>query len=149
MLSAITAPPADIPDFERARATSFVQDRIAGIILASFFTVYRELGHGFADQVYRRALVLELQLRGMRLEQAPSIAVFYKGSKVGQYTADLVVEGRIVVQVRSGAAPVEWSAGQLTRHLRRNGCASALLLLFGPTPVFQHLSADDGPPDGG
>lgn len=149
MLSAITAPPADIPDFDRARATSFVQDRTTGIILASFFTVYRELGHGLADQVYRRALVLELQLRGLRLEQALSIAVFYKGSKVGQYTADLVVEGRIVVQVRSGAAPVEWSAGQLARHLRRNGCAAALLLLFGQTPVFQYLNADDAPLDDG
>ena len=143
MLSAIAAPAPSGPDPERARATSFVQDRITGIILASFFTVHRELGPGFADQVYRRALALELQQRGLRLEQDLFIGVFYKGAKVGQYTADIVVEGRVVVQVRSAVTPAEWTAGQFTRHLRQSGCASALLLIFGETPVFQHRTTSE------
>ncbi len=143
MLSAIAAPALSSPDPERARATSFVQDRITGIILASFFTVHRELGPGFADQVYRRALALELQQRGLRLEQDLFIGVFYKGAKVGQYTADFVVEGRVVVQVRSAVTPAEWGAGQFTRHLRQSGCASALLLIFGETPVFQHRATSE------
>ena len=143
MLSAIAAPAVTSPDHERARATSFVQDRITGIILASFFTVHRELGPGLADQVYRRALSLELQQRGLRFEQDLFIGVFYKGTKVGHYAADIVVEGRVVVQVRSAAASAEWSAGQFTRHLRQSGCAAALLLIFGETPAFQHRATSD------
>lgn len=147
MLSSIAAPPAQAPDFERARATTFVQDRITGIILASFFTVHRELGPGFADQVYKRALVLELQQRGLRLEQELFIGVFYKGAKVGQYTADLMVEGRVIVQIRTGAVPAEWEGGQLVRQLRRTACPAAMLLIFGVTPVFRHLTSDECPPE--
>lgn len=144
MLTAIAAPPADAHDPARSRSSTFVQDRITGIIVAAFFTVHRELGPGFANQVYRRALVIELQQRGLRLEQDLFLGVFYKGAKVGQYNADLVVEGRVIVQVRGESTPAEWNGTQLARQLPRSGCFAALLLLFGTTPVFRHLTATDG-----
>lgn len=144
MLTTLPAPPADSRELERTRSRTFVQDRITGIVVAAFFTVHRELGAGFANQVYRRALVIELQQRGLRLEQDLCIGVFYKGAKVGQYNADLVVENRVIVQVRGESTPAEWNGNQLARHLPRSGCSAALLLLFGPTPVFRHLTAIDG-----
>lgn len=144
MLTAIAAPPATPHELERSRSRTFVQDRITGIIVAAFFTVHRELGSGFANQVYRRALAIELQQRGLRLEQDLCIGVFYKGAKVGQYNADLVVESRVIVQVRGESTPAEWNGNQLARQLPRTGCSAALLLMFGPTPVFRHLTAVDG-----
>lgn len=144
MLTAIAAPPPDGHDLERSRSRTFVQDRLTGIIVAAFFTVHRELGPGFANQVYRRAVAIELQQRGLRLEQDLFIGVFYKGAKVGQYNADLVVEGRVIVQIRGESTPAEWNGTQLARQLPRSGCSTALLLLFGATPVFRHLTAIDG-----
>jgi GxxExxY protein len=144
VLTAIAAPVADHPALDETRAAIFIRDRLVGVALAAFFTVHRELGTGFADVVYRRALALELQQRGIQCEQAAAIGVFYKGAKVGQYTVDLIVEGRIVVQVR-GDAPGDWDATRLPHLLRRSGCSAALLLIFGSSPVFRHVAAAEAP----
>lgn len=140
MLSASSAPPGDSNIIDKVRATTFVRDRIAGLILASFYAVHRELGAGLPDLVYNRALALELSQRGLKVERDLAVGVFYKGTRVGQYCVDLAVESRVAVQVRANDARIDWEAEQLARQLRRSNCSAAMLLVFGPTPVFRMVA---------
>ncbi len=143
MLSASSAPPGDSGVLDKVRATTFVRDRIAGLILASFYAVHRELGAGLPDLVYNRALALELTQRGLKVERDLAVGVFYKGTRVGQYCVDLAVEGRVAVQVRANDARIDWEAEQLARQLRRSNCSAAMLLVFGPSPVFRMVAISD------
>ena len=95
MLSPLAAPllatPGGMPG---VRIPRVLQDRVTGIIIASFFAVHRELGHGFLEAVYQRALALEFAQRGLRFDQEAALGVFYKGTKVGHHRAPFVVESR-------------------------------------------------------
>lgn len=137
---------------ERAPATRLVHEQTTGRILSAFFAVHRELGHGFADAVYLRALVLELAARGVQAEQDVPLGVFYKGRKIGTYAADLLVEGKVVVSVRTG---MELGEGDRLRLLNCMRCSQAevgMLLHFGPKPDFRRflgrVVVEQGAPDG-
>lgn len=58
------------------------------------FEVYKELGHGFLEKVYEKALLIELRAQGLNAQAQVPIQVLYKGESVGEYFADLVVDGR-------------------------------------------------------
>lgn len=124
---------------ERAPATRLVHEQTTGRILSAFFAVHRELGHGFADAVYLRALILELASRGVQAEQDVPLGVFYKGRKIGTYAADLLVEGKVVLSIRTG---MELGEGDRLRLLNCMRCSQAevgMLLHFGPKPDFRRF----------
>lgn len=134
---AMPAVPADaLPD---ARIPRILQDRVVGVVVAAFFAVHRELGHGFADAIYQRALALELASRGLHLEQDPAIAVYYKGTRVGQQRVPFIVEGRVLVDLRATARLDPAEERQLGHALRASACEAGLLLHFGVAATFRHV----------
>ncbi|MGQ0649976.1 MAG: GxxExxY protein [Gemmatimonadaceae bacterium] len=143
MLSPLVTPPnADSERLLRARIPRVLQDRTVGMIVASFFAVHRELGHGFVDSVYQRALALEFGNRSLVFEQEAAISVFYKGVKVGHYRTPFIVEGRVVVEIRSGSRLDPLDERQLINCVKASGCEAGVLLNFGPAAVFRHAERD-------
>lgn len=124
---------------ERVPTTRLVHEQTTGRILAAFFAVHRELGHGFADAVYLRALILELASRGVQAEQDVPLGVFYKGRKIGTYAADLLVEGKVVLSVRTGPELQEGDRLRLLNAMRCSQAEVGMLLHFGPKPDFRRF----------
>jgi GxxExxY protein len=108
-------------------------------ILGAFFQVYNALGPGFLERVYENALTLELRERGLRVEQQPPVSVSYKGVCVGQYFADLVVEGLVIVELKAAEALCDAHAAQLVNYLRATQLEVGLLLNFGRTATFRRV----------
>jgi GxxExxY protein len=124
---------------ERAAPSRLVHEQTTGRILSAFFAVHRELGHGFAEGVYLRALILELASRGVQAEQEIPLGVFYKGRKIGSYAADLLVDGKVVVSVRAGADVHDGDRLQLLNCMRCSQAEVGMLLHFGPKPEFRRF----------
>lgn len=135
-----TATPAALP---AARIPRVLQDRVIGIIIASFFAVHRELGHGFLEAVYQRALALEFAQRGLRFDQEAAMGVFYKGTKVGHHRAPFVVESRVVVEIRSAPRMDPMDERQLANSVRASACDAGVLLHFGHAALFRHVERED------
>lgn len=116
-----------------------VHEATTGRLLAAFFSVHRELGYGFADAVYLRALQVELAFRGIDVQGDVPMGVFYKGRKVGTYAADLLVEGKVVASVRAGLELTDADRTQLLNCMRCSSADVGMLLHFGPRPEFRRF----------
>jgi GxxExxY protein len=114
-------------------------DALVDATLAAFFEVYNTLGHGFLEIVYARALECELRTRGVDVAREVSIEARYKGITVGQYRADLVVGGALVVEVKATASSGVADRAQLRNYLRASGTSDGILLHFGDEPRFWRL----------
>ena len=114
-----------------------VERELTGAIIGAFFEVYNWLeGGGYLESVYRGALVVELQALGHQCVREGLIEVLYKGVRVGNYRYDLVVDGKVLVEVKSGDALAPNAKRQLLNYLRGTGLEVGLLLHFGPEPRF-------------
>ena len=105
---------------------SDVTERVLGAALE----VSNTLGAGFLEKVYERALMRELVLRGVRASSQASLSVFYKGERVGDYFADIVVEERVVVELKCVEALGAAHTAQCLNYLRASGKRVCLLLNF-------------------
>jgi GxxExxY protein len=74
---------------------------LTGQIISSFYQVYNKLGYGFLEKVYENALQIELQNQGFTCAAQFPIEVAYEGSIVGGYFADVVVEKKIILELKS------------------------------------------------
>lgn len=106
-------------------------------ILRAFFKVYNTLGYGFLEKVYENALFLELTDMGFLVEKQKSISVFYGESKVGEYFADLIVDDRIIIELKAAEALCEEHEFQLINYLKATDKEVGLLLNFGKKPEFK------------
>jgi GxxExxY protein len=100
-------------------------------IIGAGFEVYNALGHGFVEAVYKKAFVCELRRRGLEVGQEVPFQIDYKGDNVGTYFADLVVEKRVIVELKAveGLLPVH--ARQVLNYLRASSLDVGLLFNFG------------------
>jgi len=104
-------------------------------ILAAAFKVQNSLGCGFLEKVYENALVVELSRSGLRLEQQKNLQVKYEGVVVGEYQADLVVNGRVIVECKAVSQLDPVHEAQLLNYLKATGTRVGLLLNFGRPKV--------------
>lgn len=102
-------------------------------IIGCAFTVHNTLKAGFAEKVYENALSIELRKSGIRVEQQVPISVRYDGQVVGEYVADLLVEDRIIVEVKAVQALLPAHEAQLVNYLAATGHDVGLLINFGPS----------------
>ena len=108
-------------------------------IIGAFFELYNELGYGFAESVYQRALPVVLAGRGLRSEREVPLTVRFRGVEVGDYRADLVVEGKIIVESKVAERIMAAHEMQLLNYLRATGITVGLVLNFGPRATFRRL----------
>ena len=99
-------------------------------VLGAVFEVSNTLGAGLLEKVYQRALLAELSLRGIRATAEASFAVTYKGHRVGEYFADLLVEGVLVVELKCAERLAHEPTAQCLNYLRASGLTLCLLVNF-------------------
>jgi GxxExxY protein len=101
-------------------------------IIGSFYDVYNNLGYGFLEKVYENALFLELCKKGLQVEQQKPIQVFYHQHVIGEYFADLVVDSKVIVEIKAVRTLVQQHEAQLLNYLKASTYEVGLLLNFGP-----------------
>jgi GxxExxY protein len=99
-------------------------------VLSAIFEVSNTLGSGFLEKVYQRALLAELRMRGIRASAEVSFSVVYKGQRVGEYFADLVVEDVLVVELKCVERLSNEHMAQCLNYLRASGRTLCLLVNF-------------------
>ena len=100
-------------------------------IIGAAYEVYNILGYGFLEKVYENALVLELRGYGLDVKQQHPITVVYKGEVIGEYFTDLIVEDRVIVEVKSVSALDPAHEVQLVHYLKATKLEVGLLINFG------------------
>jgi GxxExxY protein len=125
--------------FGGTSTTELLHGDITGEIIAAFYAVYNELGFGFTESVYVRALAIELFQRRMNVSREVPVTVYYKGVTVGTYRADLLVADTVVVEAKAGDYTVESDRLQLLNYLRASGKEVGLLLHFGPKATLKRV----------
>jgi len=105
-------------------------NRLSGQVIGAAHAVSTGLGCGFLEKVYENAMMVELERRGLRAEQQCAIAVHYAGRIVGEYLADIVVEKRLIVEMKAvnGIDPIH--EAQCLNYLKASGLNLCLLMNF-------------------
>ncbi len=93
--------------------------------------VHRTLGPGFLEAVYEHAMVHELELRQIPFERQAALRVRYKGVEVGEYRADIIVDRKIVLEIKASTVLTRAHEAQAHHYLAATGLRLALLLNFG------------------
>jgi GxxExxY protein len=103
-------------------------------IIKSFYHVYNTLGYGFLEKVYENSMRIALRKAGLEVAQQLPIAVRFEDEVVGEYFADLVVGGVILVELKTAQAIATEHEAQLINYLKATGYQIGLVLNFGPKP---------------
>jgi len=112
-------------------------------IIGVFYDVYNELGHGFLESTYAEALIVALQESGLGTAREVPVPVWFRGKKVGQYYADLIVEGVVLLELKAARTLESAHEAQLLHYLRATDVEVGLLLNFGLRPQFRRLLFDN------
>ena len=105
-------------------------DRLVEDVIGAAYEVSNTLGSGFLEKVYERALMRELILRNRCVETQARYSVMYKGAPVGDYYPDLIVEGRLVVELKCAEQLSNEHMAQCINYLKASGLHIALLINF-------------------
>ena len=107
------------------------EDEIATVVVDSSFQIHIRLGPGLLESVYHNVLLYELRKRGLAVESEAPIAVVYDGVKFGEgYKADLIVEDKVIVEIKSVEAVIPVHKKQLLTYLRLADKRLGLLINF-------------------
>ena len=112
---------------ERYGEINSVTEKVIGCV----YRVSNTLGAGFLEKVYENALAIELEQSGLRVEQQLPVRVLYKGHVVGDFAADLLVEDRVIVELKAARTLDEVHAAQCVNYLRALNLKVCLLVNFG------------------
>ena len=112
-------------------------------IIGAFYAVYAALGYGFLENVYVKALMIELNRRGMKADDEFPINVYYLGQQIGNYYADLIVNDLVILEIKAVKNLVDEHEAQLLNYLKATPYEVGLLLNFGPKPETKRRSFDN------
>jgi GxxExxY protein len=114
-------------------------DPLTEKIIGVFYEVYNELGFGFLESVYREAMRMALGQAGLPVEAEVPVPVSFRGEVVGVFRADLVVDGRIVVELKTAESISKVHEAQVLHYLRASAMEVGLVMNFGPSARFRRV----------
>lgn len=115
-----------------------LHQEITDTILKSFYKVYNVLGYGFLEKVYENALKIEIQNNKLLCTQQSPIKVYYEQNEVGTYFADLLVEDKIIIELKAGEGGIILEHElQLVNYLKATDYEVSLILFFGEKPTMK------------
>lgn len=123
-------------NLENQSAGHLVLGDVSGRVIAAAVEVHKRLGPGFVESVYENALKLELSKRGIAFEAQKKISVLYDGEIVGTHVLDILVEQRLILELKAVKTFEDVHLAQLRSYLRATGCKVGLLLNFN-VPALQ------------
>ncbi len=104
-------------------------------IMEAVFEVHNQLSPGFGEEIYQNALVSELEIRGVPFETQKNVTVSYKGKLMGTYRLDLVIDGKIIIELKEVASLSDLFKQQVTSYLKATGFRLGILINFGSRRV--------------
>lgn len=118
---------------------SLLHKSITDAILKVYYDVYNELGYGFLEKVYQNAMYFELKSQGYKVEAQKQIKVYFKKQLVGEYYADLLVEDKVIIELKATELIMNVHVAQIMNYLKATPIEVGLLLNFGEEPEFKRL----------
>lgn len=118
------------------RIVGLAEEAITRAIIGAFFEVYNTLGYGFLESVYVEAMARELRRLGHRVDREVIVHIWYKGEVIARQRVDMIVDGKVIVEVKAGLALHSTAPRQLFNYLRATDKEVGLLLHFGPEPKY-------------
>jgi GxxExxY protein len=129
------------PKGETAMGHQF--DDLSGCVIEAAIAVHRNLGPGFLESIYESAMKTALRHRGLPYEAQKEVTVFFEGEEAGVHRLDLVVEGKIVVELKAIKALEDIHFAQVKSYLKATGIHIGLLLNFNaPTLIIKRVVLD-------
>ncbi|HEY7896057.1 MAG TPA: GxxExxY protein [Gemmatimonadaceae bacterium] len=116
-----------------------LEERLTASVITAFFEVYNTLGHGFLEHIFKSALERELRARGHRVAREVGVTVFYKGEEIAEQRLDMLVDERLVVEVKARQDRAVLGREQLFNYLRATNLEIGLLLNFGSKPFVKRV----------
>jgi GxxExxY protein len=116
---------------------SYLYGDLTDRIIKCFYEVYNILGYGFLEKVYESAMVNELKQNGLYTVRQKRIDVYYKNKSVGEYYADILVENKIILELKAAESICEEHEFQLIYYLKATDIELGLLLNFGKKPEIK------------
>lgn len=117
----------------------FLHHDLTKVIIGTFFEVYNELGYGFIESVYENSLCIALRDKGLKVHQQIAIPVWFRGKKVGDFDADVLIDQLILLELKTARAIEPAHIAQLLNYLKATEIEVGLLLNFGPRPEFKRV----------
>jgi len=114
-----------------------IEEELTGKVIELFYKVYNILGYGFLEKIYHNAMIIELQKAGLKVETKKQIKVYYNGQVVGEFEADLIVEEKVIIELKAKETSNQAHEAQLINYLRATEIEIGLLLNFGKEPQFK------------
>jgi len=112
-------------------------------IIKFFYRVYNTLGYGFLEKVYENAMMIEFRAEDVPAISQYPIDVIYQGEIVGEYYADILVDDKVVVEIKATRALATEHKAQILNYLRATDIEVGLLLNFGPKPEIKRKVFDN------
>jgi len=120
-----------------------VEEDITDKVIKVFYYVYNELGYGFLEKVYERAMCVAFRNSGIKFVSQFPVKVIFEGEIVGDYIADFLVEDKIVVEIKASRELCEADEFQLINYLKCTDKEVGLLLNFGKGPQIKRKVFDN------
>jgi GxxExxY protein len=114
-------------------------DPLTERIIGVFYEVYNELGFGFLESVYREAMRIALEQAGLGVEAEVPVPVSFRGRLVGVFRADLVVDGRVVLELKTAETISKAHEAQLLHYLWASAMEIGLVMNFGLDAKFRRI----------
>ena len=112
-------------------------------IIKIFYKVYNNLGYGFLEKVYENAMMIEFKRIGIPVVSQSAIKVVYESEVIGEYFADILVDNKVIVEIKALKSLAVENEAQLLNYLKATDIEVGLLLNFGPKPDFKRKVFDN------
>ena len=114
----------------------FPHQELTKSIIGIYYNVYNELGFGFLEKVYHKALLIELRQNGYKIDSEKKVNVYYKNEVVGEYIPDVIINEAVIVELKCVEYLTDIHENQLLNYLKATDCEVGLILNFGKDPQF-------------
>jgi GxxExxY protein len=106
-------------------------------IIRCLYNVYDELGTGFLESIYEKSLMIELIEMGLKVENQKDLKVYYKNHLVGDFKADIIVENKIIIEIKAVSKLIPQHEAQLLNYLKATNIKVGLIVNFGEKLEFK------------
>jgi len=126
-----------------ANYQDFKHKELTEKIIKIFYSVYNKLSYGFLEKVYENAMMIEFKREGILAVSQSPMKVFYEGEVIGEYYADILVDNKVIVEIKAAKQLVEENEAQLLNYLKATDIEVGLLLNFGTKPEVKRKVFDN------
>ena len=126
-----------------ANYQDFKHKELTEKIIKIFYSVYNKLSYGFLEKVYENAMMIEFKREGILAVSQSPMKVFYEGEVIGEYYADILVDNKVIVEIKAAKQLVEENEAQLLNYLKATDVEVGLLLNFGTKPEVKRKVFDN------